>query len=97
MDRKEAQLILSALRPGGPEANEPIFTEALALAESDAELKAWWQAQENFDRKVAAKLREVPVPASLRIEIITAPKIVPYYPPQWQHRGLLAAAALIAI
>ena len=97
MDRKEAQLILSGLRPGGLEANEPFFTEALALAETDPELHVWWQAQQEFDRRVSARLREVPVPASLRQRCLLSPKIVSYYPPQWQHRGLLAAAAAVAI
>ena len=96
MDRKEAQLILSALRPGGAEANEPLFSEALMLTESDPELNAWWQAQQSFDRRLAAKLREIPVPATLRDEILAAPKVVAL-PPQWQHRSLLAAAAAVAI
>ena len=97
MDRKEAQLILSGLRPGGLEANEPFFAEALALAEADPELQAWWQAQQEFDRRVSARLREVPAPNSLRQRCLLSPKIVSYYPPQWQHRGLLAAAAAVAI
>lgn len=97
MDRKEAQLILSGLRPGGAEANEPFFAEALALVETDTELNAWWQAQQDFDRRMAAKLREVPVPKRLRHEILLAPKTIVVMPPQWQHRSLLAAAALVAI
>jgi hypothetical protein len=97
VDRKDAQLILSGLRPGGLEANEPFFAEALALVETDPELHAWWQAQQEFDRRVSARLREVPVPASLRQRCLLSPKIVSYYPPQWQHRGLLAAAAAVAI
>ncbi len=96
MDRKEAQLILSGLRPGGPEINEPFFAEALALTESDPELGAWWQAQQDFDRRIAATLREVPVPGDLREKILAAPKVVAF-PPQWRHRYLLAAAASIAI
>ena len=97
MDRKEAQLILSGLRPGGLEANEPFFAEALALVEADPELHAWWLSQQEFDRRVSARLREVPVPKSLRQRCMLSPKIVAYYPPQWQHRGLLAAAAAVAI
>ncbi len=97
MDRKEAQLILSGLRPGGLEANEPFFAEALALVETDPQLQAWWQSQQEFDRKVSARLREVPAPNSLRQRCLLSPKIVAYYPPQWQHRGLLAAAAAVAI
>jgi hypothetical protein len=96
MDRTEAQLILSALRPNGSEANDPRFAEALALAESDPKLRAWWEAQQKFDRRVAAKLTAVPVPGDLRAKIFTAPKLVSF-PPQWRHRSLLMAAALVGL
>jgi anti-sigma factor RsiW len=96
MDRDEAKLILSALRPDSPEVNEPIFSEALAQVETDPDLQAWWQAQQEFDRRVTAKLREVPVPEGLRDRILAAPKITAF-PPQWRHLSLLAAAALVAL
>jgi hypothetical protein len=97
VDRKEAQLILSGLRPGGLEANEPYFAEALALVETDPELKSWWDAQQSFDRKIMAKLRQVPVPGHLRDNILAAPKIIPLYPSYLQHRTMLAVAAMVAI
>jgi hypothetical protein len=96
MDRTDAQLILAALRPGGSEVNDPLFAEALALAESDPKLRAWWEAQQRFDRRVAAKLGSVAVPKDLRDKILTAPKLVSF-PPQWRHRWLLVAAALVAL
>jgi len=96
MDRKQAQFILSALRPDAPEANEPMFAEALALVDSDPKLHAWWQAQQEFDRKIAAKLEGVPVPDDLRDRILAAPKIKPF-PTQWRQRILLAVAALVAL
>jgi hypothetical protein len=96
MDRIEAQHILSALRPGGSEANDPLFAEALALAESDPKLRAWWEAQQRFDRRIAAKLSGVPVPENLSEKILAAPKIV-QFPPQWRHRSLLVAAALVGL
>ena len=95
MDRREAQEILSALRPGGPEADEPQFAEALALAESDPQLKAWWQAQQEFDRKIAAKLAQVPLPSDLRENIIARRKVTQFHP-QFRQSTWLAAAALIA-
>jgi len=95
MDRKEAQLILSALRPGGPEATEPPFTEALVQTEADPELKAWWQAQQEFDRKIAAKLAEIPAPAGLRDEILARRKIT-RFEPRVRYSTWLAAAAVVA-
>jgi hypothetical protein len=95
MDRKEAKLILSALRHGGSEANEPAFAEAVAQAETDPELKAWWQAQQEFDRKIAAKLAEVPVPADLRENILARRKIA-RFEPRVRYSTWLAAAAVVA-
>jgi hypothetical protein len=95
MDRKEAQHILSALRPDGPEANDPAFAEALARMESDPALKAWWQAQQEFDRKISAKLAGVPVPDGLRENILARRKVVRFRPPV-RYSTLLAAAAVLA-
>ena len=95
MDRKEAQLILSALRPQSPEASEPAFAEALAKAEADPKLKAWWQAQQEFDQKITAKLAEVPIPADLRESILARRKIT-RFEPRVRYSTWLAAAAVIA-
>jgi hypothetical protein len=95
MDRKEAQFILSALRPQSPEASEPAFTEALAQAEADPVLKAWWQAQQEFDRKIAAKFAEVPVPDDLRDNILARRKIT-RFEPRVSYSTWLAAAAVVA-
>ncbi len=96
MDRQEAKWVLQAYRPNDLGTTEPAVAEALALAEKDPELKTWWKAEQAFDQKVAAKLREVPVPPSLRATILAGRKIVPFAPqplfPIW-----LAAAAVVAI
>ncbi len=96
MTRDEARLLLEACRPDGRDLSQPAFAEALALAGSDPELKAWWEVRQDFDRKVAAKLEEVPVPADLRATLLAGRKIVPLRPryllPYW-----LAAAALFAV
>jgi len=96
MDKQEAKLVLQARRPNDPDAPQPAMAEALALAGRDPELKAWWEAQQAFDRKVAAKLEEIPLPADLRATILAGRKIEKIRPryllPYW-----LAAAALFAI
>jgi hypothetical protein len=88
-------VILSALRPDGPEASEADFAEALALAERDPALKAWWKAQREFDRKVAAKLAEVPLPEDLRETILASRKIEPFRP-RASYSTWLAIAAMVA-
>jgi hypothetical protein len=96
MDKAEARLLLQSRRPNGADDNHPLFAEALALAGRDPDLNAWWQAQQEFDRRVATKLAQAPVPADLRETLLAGPRIVPfttrYRLPIW-----FAAAAMIAI
>jgi hypothetical protein len=96
MDRQEAMFVLQARRPNDRDAGQPAFDEALALVEGDPELKAWWDAQQAFDRTVAAKLEEVPVPADLRATILAGRKIE-QLTPQPHLLSWLAAAAVVAI
>ena len=96
MDNKESKRVLQALRPNDLDATHPAFAEALALVERDPELKAWWKAQQSFDRKVAAKLEEVPLPADLRATILAGRRIR-QLPPQSHFTFWLAAAAAVAI
>jgi anti-sigma factor RsiW len=96
MDKQEAKLVLQALRPNDMDAPQPVFAEALALVASDPELQKWWEAQQAFDRKVAAKLKEIPIPDDLRTTIIASRKIEQFRPPP-QFSYWLAAAAAVAI
>jgi hypothetical protein len=96
MDKQEAKLVLQARRPNDLDTTQPAFAEALALVESDPELKAWWEAQQAFDRRVAAKLEEVPLPADLRATILAGRKIE-QLTPQPHLSFWLAAAAVVAI
>jgi hypothetical protein len=96
MDNQEAKRVLQTLRPGDPVAKQPPFSTALALADDDPDLKAWWEAQQAFDQKVAAKLQNVPLPADLRDNILAARKIEAF-PAQPRFSYWLAAAAMVAI
>jgi len=96
MDKQEAKQVLQALRPQDLGTNKPDVIEALGFVASDPELKAWWEAQQAFDRRVAAKLKEVPLPADLRATILTGRKIEPFTP-QPRLSLWLAAAAVVAI
>jgi hypothetical protein len=96
MDKQEAKLVLQALRPEDFNSHLPAVTEALGFVERDPELKAWWETQRAFDRKVAAKLKEVPPPADLRATILAGRKIK-RFTPQPYLASWLAAAAAVAI
>jgi hypothetical protein len=96
MDKQEAKRALQALRPQDLNTDKPNVIEALVFVESDPELKAWWETQQTFDRRVAAKLKEVPLPADLRATILTGRKIEPLRP-QPRLSLWLAVAAVVAI
>jgi hypothetical protein len=96
MDKQEAKQVLQALRPDDLNTDKPAVVEALVLVESDPELKAWWEAQRDFDLRVAAKLKEIPLPDDLRATILSGRKIE-RFTPQPRLSLWLAAAAVVAI
>lgn len=98
MDNQEAKFILRAYRPGGADANNPTFAEALEQARRDPELSKWLEREQALDRAVAQKLRAVAAPAGLR-ETILAGGRVSRTPRLWWQRpswvGLAASVALL--
>jgi hypothetical protein len=95
MDRNEARLLLQAYRPNGADAGHGPFQEAIAIARRDPELMAWWEAQQAFDRKVAAKLLEVPLPEQPGETLLAGPKITR---PRFRYQPYaFAAAAAVAL
>jgi anti-sigma factor RsiW len=88
MNREEAKLILQVCRPGGQDAEDPQFAEALALVKSDAELAAWFADQQKFDAFASRKLKSVVVPSGLKAKILAdaipaRQKIVELPAPAW--------------
>jgi hypothetical protein len=97
MTRDEAKLLLQAVRPNSSDANNPAFADALALAQTDPELQAWWVAQQHFDRTIAEKLDEIAVPRSLRETILGQDKIVPFTQRSYLGTLFAVAAALVLV
>jgi hypothetical protein len=56
-DRDNAKLMLSAYRPNGADAQDPVFKEALELAQRDPELARWFRGERDFDQMISSKLR----------------------------------------
>lgn len=77
MTTQEAKLILQAYRPGGEDAAEPFFAEALELAQTHDELKEWFDGQIFFDSTMGKALQSELPPAGLREAILTAKTISP--------------------
>lgn len=103
MDNTTAKEILSAYRPGGEDANDPFFREALAQCEHDPAMKRWFEEQRIFDERVAAELENIRAPESGKRAILalaetesTSPSTEPSF---WRRHGAwyaLAAALAIA-
>src|SRR5712692_1374579 len=75
MDNQEAKFILSAYRPGGQDASNPRFAEALEQARRDPMLERWFRDSVAFDSVMTEKLRAVEVPADLREDILAGVKV----------------------
>ena len=97
MNNDEAKFILRAYRPGGQDAADPQFAEALLQARLDPGLSRWLAEQTALDAALAAKLQSIRVPADLKASILAGRKIVPHLP--WWQRAIQpwAAAAALAV
>ncbi|MDA1272702.1 MAG: hypothetical protein O2960_01435 [Verrucomicrobia bacterium] len=98
MNNEEAKLILQAYRPGGQDANDPRFREALEQAQRDPELARWFANEHALDSRISAKvLAAIKPPAHLKSQLLAQRKIVRpaawWKMPAWQ----LAAAACLAL
>jgi hypothetical protein len=71
MTREEAQRTLLLYRPGTADAEEPEIAEALALAKQDEELSRWLEQHCAQQEILRAKIRQIPVPAGLKEQIIS--------------------------
>lgn len=100
MNRETAKEILAAFRPGTDDEGDPVFAEALALARSDAELKAWFKDAQSFDHLMKAELARIAAPADVRERILASPKIIqpaPWWNARLNGRHWAAAAAVVVI
>ncbi len=98
MNNGEAKLILQAYRPGGQDANDPRFREALEQARRDPELARWFANEHALDSRISAKLKaSITPPEHLKSQLLAQPKIVrPVV--GWRRPALqLAAAACLAL
>jgi hypothetical protein len=96
MDNREAKFILNAYRPGGQDANDPRFAEALEQVRRDPILQRWFDESVAFDAAMTEKLSATPVPGDLRESILAGVKItrVPHWKNRWRKWAIAAAVVL---
>lgn len=75
MTNEEAKFMLQGYRPNGADADNEAFAEALAQANRDPSLSAWFEREQEFDATVAAKLANISAPAGLRESILAGTKL----------------------
>lgn len=97
MNNQEAKFILSAYRPDGRDGGDPMFAEALAHAERDPELRAWFERQRKFDTTLSRRLQDVTPPAELRAAILAGGRVSRPRRKWWTQPGWLAAAAAMVL
>ncbi len=104
MDNEQAKLALSAYRPGGEDASDPLMAEALEQAARDPELSGWLAGEIRFDRGMQAAIRSQEPPANLRERLLLGRRVVSLHRlepdhPQSERRltGWLALAAALAV
>jgi hypothetical protein len=66
---------LNAYRPGGQDASNPRFAEALEQARRDPVLERWFSESIAFDTAMSEKLRAIEVPPDLRESILAGAKV----------------------
>ncbi|MBI5773510.1 MAG: hypothetical protein HZA89_07175 [Verrucomicrobia bacterium] len=92
MDNTQAKIILSTCRPGGQDADDPHFAEALDQMQRDPELAQWFAAERAMDAAIAARIKAVPVPVDLKAALLAGRK-VNRRAGWWTHPPVWAAAA----
>jgi hypothetical protein len=95
VDNREAKFILSAYRPGGQDANDPRFSEALEQARRDPILQRWLDESIAFDAAMTEKLCAALVPGDLRESILAGGKVS--RAPRWKNRMRKVAFAAAVI
>lgn len=98
MNNQEARLILQAYRPGGADASDPLFAEALEQARRDPELQKWFAEQNALEARLQARLETaIPMPRGLKSDLLALRKISRPAPWWWFQPMKLAAAAAMAL
>lgn len=96
MTRLEAQRILELFRPIDRLSDDPAMREALALARTDPELRAWFEQHQRTEQAVRDKLRSIPVPETLKQRLLAQNKVVrPKF--KWGTAQWLQLAACLVV
>ncbi len=102
MINKTATQLLRSYRSDGSDADDPVFQEALKQTGQDPGLGQWFKEEQAVDEVIRTKLSEIPVPGSLRDDILAMQAVHAKATPGFfgRHRGglwAMAAALLVMV
>lgn len=99
MTRDEAREILHACRPGRRDGNDPRVAAALAFAETDPELRQWFEEWQQWDAGLGRALQQTPVPDGLREQVLrgAAKRVRERARPNRMPLALAAGLALLGV
>lgn len=103
MNEKDAQFILESYRPGTDDDSDPLFREALEVAQNHPELLEWLHKNQAMDTMFSQALNEITPPEDLRLSIFTAAatrqEAAPHtqHPSWWRSPWTLSVAASFAV
>ena len=86
---------MSAYRPNGADAQDPVFKKALEQIGSDPGLAKWFNDQREFDEIVLERLNSVQPPPELKSAILTGVRTTMIHRERFQYRWLALAAILL--
>lgn len=96
MNNDEAKFILRGYRPGGRDAADATFADALEQARVDPALGAWFEREQAHDAAVAAKLSAIAPAAGLREAILAGGRVTRNPAKRWRVPAWLGLAASVA-
>lgn len=97
MTNDEARFILRAFRADGSDAADPVFADALARADRDPALRAWFEHERAIDRAVSAQLEKAATASRSPAEILARVRQRRQRQRTWQTAAWLAAAAFAVL
>lgn len=97
MNNEEAKFILQAYRPGGGDAADALFAQALEQARRDPALAAWFERERAHDAAIAARLRTILPPDDLRPAILAGARATARGGARWRLPAWIGLAASVAL
>jgi len=90
------RLALQMMRPDGQDRAHPEVASAVAAADRDPDLRAWWENEQSFDRGFAAALSSLKPPAHLHATILVGMR-ASRRTTVWRRRSLIGLGAAAAV